>query len=191
MLRNLFGAKPARKDAQASAELLYGSAVDAARNTVFYADLGVPDTVDGRFEMISVHVYLLLRRLKSTGAEGKQLSQMLFDTMFDDMDRTLREMGVGDLGVGRRVKEMARAFYGRIAAYDEGVEASTQDALEMALSRNVFRTEEAHGPDAPGAPGASALASYIRAAVRQLDGVEDGKLLAGDVAFSRPVGAGS
>ncbi|MDA0240804.1 MAG: ubiquinol-cytochrome C chaperone [Proteobacteria bacterium] len=185
MLRNLFGAKSARKNARASAESLYGSAVDAARNAAFYSDFGVADTVDGRFEMISLHVYLLLRRLKSAGAEGKQLSQMLFDTMFDDMDRTLREMGVGDLGVGRRVKEMAKAFYGRIAAYDEGLEAGTEDTLGLALSRNVFRAEEAR------APGVLALAGYVRAAVRQLDGVENGTLFAGDVAFSQPVGAGS
>ena len=97
MLRKLFGASALSE----AAESLYTNAVAAARNEVFYAEYGVPDTVDGRFEMISLHVYVLLRRLKSLGAEGKKLSQNLFDTMFDDMDRTLREMGAGDLGVGR------------------------------------------------------------------------------------------
>ena len=183
MLRNLFGAKSARKNARASAESLYGSAVYAARNAAFYNEIGVPDTVDGRFEMISLHVYLLLRRLKSMEPDGKQVSQMLFDTMFDDMDRTLREMGVGDLGVGRRVKEMARAFYGRIAAYDDGLDASTEEALGMALSRNVFRTEEWQ------APGILALAAYVRTAVRQLDGVDAVTLVAGDVSFPSPAGA--
>ena len=185
MLRNLFGAGLSSKHARASAESLYGNAVNAAREAVFYNDLGVPDTVDGRFEMISLHVYLLLRRLKSTGAEGKKVSQMLFDTMFDDMDRTLREMGVGDLGVGRRVKEMAKAFYGRVAAYDQGLEAATEDVLGMALSRNVFRTEEWK------APGILSLAAYVRAVVRQLDEAENGTLVAGDFSFPSPVGAAS
>ena len=97
---------------------LYGAVVAQARQVVFYRDLGVPDTVDGRFELIVLHMVLLLRRLNREGDDGAALRQALFDVLLDDMDRSLREMGVGDLGVGRRVKAMGKAFYGRDA--DDG-----------------------------------------------------------------------
>ena len=184
MLRKLFGASALSQ----AAESLYRSAVAAARNEVFYAEYGVPDTVDGRFEMISLHVYVLLRRLKSLGAEGKKLSQSLFDTMFDDMDRTLREMGAGDLGVGRRVKAMAQAFYGRIAAYDGALADASPEPLYLALERNVFRaTDDGHA--AGTSDGITALASYLRELAQKMDKCDPEPLLAGDAAF--PVRASS
>ena len=123
-----------------AAHALYGAAVARAREPVFYTDLGVPDTLEGRFEMISIHVFLLLYRLKQeagAGEMGGPLGQALFDLMFADMDRNLREMGAGDLGVGRRVKTMAAAFYGRIRAYDRGL-AEGEAVLAEAIIRNVF-----------------------------------------------------
>ena len=106
----------ARRD---SARLLYAAVVARAREPVFYTRFRVPDSLDGRFDMIALHAFLVLRRLKEEGADGAALGQALFDVIFSDMDRSLREMGAGDLGVGRRVKRMARGFYGRIAAYDQ------------------------------------------------------------------------
>jgi cytochrome b pre-mRNA-processing protein 3 len=98
------------------ADRLYGAAVAQARNPAFYVECRVPDTLDGRFDLIVLHLCLLIRRLRREGETGATLAQALFDTTFDDMDRSLREMGVGDLGVGRRVKAMASAFYGRATA---------------------------------------------------------------------------
>ena len=177
MLQNLFGVSPVKR----AAESLYSSAVQAARNSVLYTEYGVPDTVDGRFEMIALHVYVLLRRLKTTGLEGKALSQSVFDSMFDDMDRTLREMGAGDLGVGRRVKEMAKAFYGRIAAYDDGLGEPDPGALRLALERNVFRGSEG-GADDQAYRGA-ALAQYLRELAQEMDRCDADRLLSGHVTF--------
>jgi cytochrome b pre-mRNA-processing protein 3 len=121
---------------------LYTSAVGRARQPEFYTDLGVPDTLEGRFDMISLHVFLVLRRLKGEGQPMQELGQAIFDAMFADMDRNFREMGFGDIGVGNRVKKLARAFYGRVAAYDEGLEGE-DETLTAALRRNVYRSADA------------------------------------------------
>ncbi len=112
----------------------------------FYRDLGVADTLDGRFDMMALVVGLAIRRLKQdqtvTGKQSKnrhRLAQELFDYMFDDMDRALREIGVGDLSIGKKVKKMAHAFYGRADAYGKALEAGDRAALEQALERNLYR----------------------------------------------------
>ncbi|MFN3460346.1 MAG: ubiquinol-cytochrome C chaperone family protein [Oceanibaculum sp.] len=132
----LFSKATRRRD---SADSLYLTLVALAREPRFYTDLGVPDTVDGRFEMLSLFVYLALRRLRREGAEIARFSQDLFDTMFADLDQSLRELGAGDLGVAPRIKRMAEGFYGRIAAYDKALEADDQ-ALGTALRRNLYGT---------------------------------------------------
>jgi cytochrome b pre-mRNA-processing protein 3 len=106
---------------------------------VFYADLGVPDTVDGRFDMVSLHVYLVVRRLGQLAEPGPELAQAVFDAMFSDMDVDLREDGVGDLSVGRRNRAMWEAFHGRAAACRTALAAADDAALEEALLRNVWR----------------------------------------------------
>jgi cytochrome b pre-mRNA-processing protein 3 len=131
---------PAR-DIRDSAAMLYALAVEQARRPEFYSRLGVPDTLDGRFEMIALHVFLLLHRLKQRG-EAPALAQALFDLMFQDMDQNLREIGVGDLSVGKRVKTMAKALYGRCAAYEAGL-AEGDAGLAAALRRNLFGTLDA------------------------------------------------
>jgi cytochrome b pre-mRNA-processing protein 3 len=119
---------------------LYAKAVAQARLPVFYAEWGVPDSLDGRFDLLSLHMFLLLHRLGHAGREGKPIAQDLFDLMFGDMDRSLREMGVGDMSVGKRVKDMVRAFYGRIEAYEQGLQG--EEAMIAALSRNLYRGAE-------------------------------------------------
>jgi cytochrome b pre-mRNA-processing protein 3 len=153
-LKDLFITK---RPQDAAARKLYESAVAQARREVFYLSYGVPDSLDGRFEMVSLHVILLLRRIKQEeGEEAKAIGQALFDLMFADMDRSLREMGVGDLGVAKRVKAMAQAFYGRLAAYDAALKEDSEDALRKALRRNLLGTlpevEEA---------GLAALSAYV------------------------------
>jgi cytochrome b pre-mRNA-processing protein 3 len=118
---------------------LYGAAVAAARDPFLYTALHVPDTLDGRFDMIGLYTFLLIQRLKREAAPGPALAQAVFDAMFSDMDINLREMGVGDLSVGRKVRVMWEAFHGRAAAYAEAMKASDLAALDAALARNVWR----------------------------------------------------
>ena len=121
------------------AQRLYNQVVAWARSPFLYSAGGVPDTVDGRFEMVVLHTYFVVGRLMAGDEDPKRIAQLLFDTMITDMDRSLREMGVGDLSVGRKVKAMAEAYYGRSKAYDAALVSGDEDLAE-ALRRNVFGT---------------------------------------------------
>jgi cytochrome b pre-mRNA-processing protein 3 len=117
---------------------LYSSIVAQSRNEEFYLKYGVKDTINGRFDLITLHMFIILRRLKKIEKKGETLSQDLFDVMFEDMDKNMREMGVGDLRVGKNVKSLAIAFYGRLKAYDKGLEGLKVSDLDEALKRNLF-----------------------------------------------------
>ena len=171
LLRNSAGEAPV--------ERLYQAIVAQARTPAFYAALGVPDTLDGRFDMIALHVFLVLRRLKAEGEGGRALAQALCDRFFADLDRSLREMGAGDLGVGRRVKAMAQAFYGRVAAYDAALNGDDA-TLGEALKRNLF------GTVMPGAEAISAMAGYVRREAAALAAQPYASLAAGTIAFGAP-----
>lgn len=157
---------------------LYGAIVAQARAATFYGDYGVPDTVEGRFDLIVLHLVLLLRRLDRSDDIGRGLGQELFDVFCRDLDANLREMGVGDLAVPKRMQRFAEAFYGRQAAYLAALAAPDQRAFETALARNIF-------PGGDG-DGAARLARYGRAVVRALDEQDDDALLRGEVAFPGP-----
>src|SRR5437763_2745122 len=145
-----------RKDPIAeAATLAYRRVVEQSRQPMFFVAGGVPDALDGRFELICLHAFLYLHRLKHERPASAALGQRFFDTMFVDFDRSLREMGTGDLSVGREVKRMAEAFYGRITAYEEGL-AADDAVLRPALGRNLFGTE------APTADRLDAMAQYVR-----------------------------
>ena len=136
---------------------LYGAIVAQARDPAFYDTYGVPDTALGRFELIALHAFLVMRRLKREGEAGTDAAQALFDLMFADVDRNLREMGVGDLGVGRRVKTLAKGFFGCVRAYEEALDGDPAGpALGAALARNLY----AGAPPAPDLLGA--VAGYVR-----------------------------
>ena len=122
---------------KANVNSLYKVIVAHSRRPFFYTVFGVPDTVNGRYDVIMLHAYIVMKRLKAIGTEARTTSQALFDLMFADMDKNLREMGVGDLSVGKKIKAMATAYYGRIKAYDEGLEGG-QELLASALRRNLF-----------------------------------------------------
>jgi cytochrome b pre-mRNA-processing protein 3 len=158
------------------AYLLYGTAVAAARVSWFYAELGVADSVDGRFDMVSLHVFLVIRRLGELPAPGAAMAQAVFDAMFSDMDVNLREMGVGDLAVGKRNRALWEAFHGRSAAYQEALAATDDAALVAALERNVWR-----GVAPAGAAGR--LAGYVRGCEAGLAEQDIVALAAGRVAF--------
>lgn len=181
-LDRLFG----RTGSRAAAEALYDTAVAQARSVTFYRDFGVPDTVDGRFDMLVLHVFMILHRLKREGEVGRRTGQALFDRMFDDMDRSLREMGVGDLSVGKHVKRMGEAFYGRVKSYDAAVEASSADGgaeLADAIARNVFGVD-GEGAARPSDAVLGALASYVLASIRALDGEPAADLLDGRAVYA-------
>ncbi len=108
--------------------MLYAAAVKAARRSAFLCrGLGVPDTLDGRFDLVGLHAFLLIERLRRDAEPGPELAQAVFDAMFADMDVNLRELGVGDLSVGKRVRAMWEAFHGRAAAYGAALAADDSD----------------------------------------------------------------
>lgn len=154
---------------------LYASAVAAARDPWLYATLGVPDTLDGRFDAIGLHVYLVIRRLNQDTDPGPAVAQAVFDAMFADMDINLREMGVGDMSVGKRNRAMWEAFHGRSAAYATAWDDAP--ALEAALARNLWR-----GATPPEAAPA-ALARLARAQAAHLAAQPLAALATGDAAF--------
>jgi cytochrome b pre-mRNA-processing protein 3 len=174
-LRRTFTPSPG----QLTANALYNTLVAQARQPGFYLAGDVPDTLDGRFDMIVLHAFLVMRRLRDGGASGEALSQALFDEMFADMDRSLREMGVGDMGIGRRVRAMGKAFMGRVKAYEEGLEQGGT-ALEEALARNLYRS----GPPAAGA--VDRIAAYVRREVAELKAQPLAALMAGEITFGTP-----
>ncbi|MCY4480248.1 MAG: ubiquinol-cytochrome C chaperone family protein [Rhodospirillales bacterium] len=167
-----------RKRRREAARRLYTAAVRQARDPILYTEGGVADTLDGRFDLIVLHVVTLMRRLRQCEEAGRQMSQALFDVMFDDMDQSLREMGVGDLRVGKRVKQMARAFYGRAKAYDQAFEpapgAERRRAIAEALERNVFNNEP------PPAARVLEMAAYVETLLDALDRQSPVALLGGE-----------
>ena len=123
-------------------EAIYGMIVTQAREPLFYRDLGVPDTVNGRFDLVLLHLWVVLRRLKSASS-GAALSQALFDHFCNDMDDNLREMGVGDMAVPKKMQAFGEAFYGRMAAYDMALTDSREAAIANAWS-NELETVSVH-----------------------------------------------
>jgi cytochrome b pre-mRNA-processing protein 3 len=159
---------------------LYRAAAMAARHPAYFDRMAVPDTLDGRFDLIALHAALVIRRVRhEPDPRAKELAQAVFDAMFADMDLNLREMGVGDLAVGKRVKRMWEAFHGRAAAYEVALDAGDAAALSAALERNVWRG------DAPESAPAL-LAATATAAAEALAAQSFAALLAGKARFPEP-----
>ncbi len=153
---------------------LYKAIVAAARHVRFYEKMAVADTIDGRFEMIVLHLFLVLNRLKGAGVED--LRQKLTDEFFAEIDRSLRELGVSDVAVGKKVRKIAECYYGRVTAYNRALSASPK-MLEEAICRNVY-------PD--GAPEESirAMTDYFGDAVKQLGAISLEQILRGELRFT-------
>jgi cytochrome b pre-mRNA-processing protein 3 len=124
---------------QKLARTLYAQCVEQARLPVFYTELAVPDTFDGRFELTVLHTGLLVTRLSECEPEKEKLSQAIFDDMFVNMDRTCREIGIGDLSVPRHIKRMMKALKGRTLTYIQAI-AQGPEELADALARNMYGT---------------------------------------------------
>lgn len=125
----------------------YAFLTAAARNSAFYTDFGVPDTVMGRFEMLSVVMILFFRRTTRSELSGQELAQEIVDAFFQDIDHSIRELGIGDQGVPKRVKKLAGMFYGRLESYAAALDASDPDRLAAALRRNIHPRSDEGMPD--------------------------------------------
>jgi len=158
---------------QRSIEAIYGMIVAQARQPAFYAAFNVRDTVDGRFDMVLLHLWMVLRMLRQDPV-GEEPAQKLFDRFCTDMDDNLREMGVGDLTVPKRMQKFGEAFYGRSAAYDAALGAGHAE-LAAALNRNIFNEADAANADR--------LASYVTATLAQLGKVEQAAFMRGEWQF--------
>lgn len=171
----LFRRRRRRADA---AKTLYARLVGQARAPALFVDFRVPDSLDGRFDLVVLHAHLLFRRLKATGREGVKLGQAVFDVLFADMDDALRELGVSDLSVARKVRDMTSAFYGRAAAYEGALApGAADDALREVLRRNVYRGTR------PTAEAIDGLAGYVRAVDAALARHDLSALYAADLAL--------
>ena len=154
---------------------VYSAIVAQSRQPKFYADWLVPDTVTGRFDMISLHLALLFRRLRAETGAQKEFSQAVFDLFFKDMDRSLREMGVGDLGVPKRIQKMGNIFFGLLAAMNDAMDKADSAGLQAVLSRNVF--------DGATGPHVEALAEYLLAEDRALAAQRVDAIVGGSLRF--------
>jgi cytochrome b pre-mRNA-processing protein 3 len=152
--------------------------VAQARSPAFYLSYGVPDTVAARLDMILLHLALLLQQLAASDATAA-IGRPLFDRFYRDIDDNFREMGVGDLAVPKKIRQVAEAFHGRAKAYQGALVAGDDDALVSAVSRNVYGM-----PEPP--LGAVRLAAYMRQAARGLAEQAPGAFARGEVRFPDP-----
>lgn len=142
----IFGLFRKKKQNQPIIDRQYASLTSAARVPFFYSDLGVPDTVMGRFELLSIVMILFFRRTAKSGTSGQELAQEIIDAFFQDLDHSIRELGIGDPGVPKRMKKLAGMFYGRLESYAAALEAKDRDGLAEALARNIHPKAEAAHP---------------------------------------------
>ena len=152
----IFARWRARRASRAVIEQILGEIVAAARRPALYQALQAPDRIDGRFELLTLHAGLVLRRLKALGGLADAIAQELVNSVFLHFDDTLREMGLSDIAVSKRLKAMGSAFYGRNAAYADALDEGSPARLAAALARNVYG-----GAGRDAAPRAGALASYV------------------------------
>lgn len=180
MFRRWLGLKK-RPDRQ-TVDSLYAQIVAATRQEVFFSAWQVPDTPLGRFEMLSLHVFLFQHRLRGSTGPERDIAQQLIDDFFTDVEHSLRELGIGDLGVPKRMKKLSKMYFGRTLSYASAIEANDRDALAAALARNVR-------PDVTSWPEAGDLAAYVLEADKALESQATDAIVAGTIDFPVPVAA--
>lgn len=169
---------------EAVAADLYASIVSQARQPGFFASLGVPDSVDGRYELIMLHGAAVINRLKDHGDKAEAVNQALFDALFTDVDDNLRELGVGDLRVGSKVRSMAQSLHGRAVAFEQALADPNPETLEDVIDRNTYATVS------PDQAQIKAMADYYRQLAAKLSQQPLTDLMAGKVEFvAAPDGA--
>ncbi|MEQ1954807.1 ubiquinol-cytochrome C chaperone family protein [Mesorhizobium yinganensis] len=178
MFQRLFGGERARNRQIVSA--LYEKIVAAARRETFFSEWDVPDTPLGRFEMIALHMFLFQHRLRGETGVAREIAQELIDDFFTEVEHSLRELGIGDMGVPKRMKKLARMFYGRTASYEAALDAGNRGELAAALARNIR-------PDAVGWTHAADLADYAFAVHDLLASQDVRSICAGTLEFPSPL----
>lgn len=146
----VFGLFKKKNNNRAIVDRQYTALTTAARHPDFYLHLGVPDTVMGRFELLAIVMILYFRRMKSAEVSGQEIAQEIIDAFFQDLDHSMRELGIGDQGVPKRMKKFAGMFYGRLEAYALALDTRDEAALAAALARNIYPQSEASAPDMRG-----------------------------------------
>ena len=177
MIFGLFGKKNGNRRI---VEKQYATLTTAARHPYLYEALEVPDTVMGRFEMLSAMLILYFRRTRTSGTSGQEIAQEIVDAFFEDVDHSIRELGVGDVGVPKRMKKFAGMFYGRLESYAAALDGGDRDALALALRRNI------HPEAGEGAPSMARLADYLFAAEAAMAEVGDDAIRTGALTVAAP-----
>lgn len=175
----IFGLFRNRKHNQAIMKRQYDLLTAASRNPAFFLDYGVPDTVMGRFEMVSIVMILFFRRTRASDTSGQELAQEIVDAFFQDLDHAIREIGIGDVAVPKRMKKFAAMFYGRLESYAKALDGGDVDALSEALRRNIH-------PQATAGPDMQALARYMVETEAALAAQPEDMLKTGSLAFPVP-----
>ncbi|MCZ7463511.1 ubiquinol-cytochrome C chaperone family protein [Rhizobium rhizogenes] len=176
----IFGLFKKKNNNRAIVDRQYETLTTAARTPGFYLDLGVPDTVMGRFEMLSVIMILYFRRTKSSGVSGQEIAQEIVDAFFQDIDHSIRELGIGDQGVPKRMKKFAGMFYGRLESYAAALDASDPVALAAALRRNIYPQADETAPALDG------LAGWMMEASSALSGGSEETIATGSLTLPLP-----
>ncbi|MFB9951110.1 ubiquinol-cytochrome C chaperone family protein [Rhizobium puerariae] len=176
----IFGLFKKKNHNQAIVNRQYAALTTVARTPFFYSDLDVPDTVMGRFEMLSVAMILFFRRTAKSAPSGQELAQEIVDAFFQDIDHSIRELGIGDQSVPKRMKKLAGMFYGRLETYAAALEGRDGEALAAALRRNIY-------PGREEAPSMRGLADWMIAAETALAGVSEDEISRGEAVLPSPV----
>jgi cytochrome b pre-mRNA-processing protein 3 len=160
---------------EGAARILYAQALEQTRDPEFYSKFGVPDSFDGRFDLLLLHIFLLMERMLGEPNVGQSFNQALFDVTFADMDQTLREMGIGDMGIPKHMRRMMKAFNGRMHAYSEAAEP---EAFKEVLAKNLYGTVQE-----PDAAHITAMLAYVQSVRRVLGAKQATDILENGVKF--------
>lgn len=175
----VFGLFRKKKQNQPIVDRQYAALTSAARDPFFYTDLGVPDTVMGRFEMLSIVMILFFRRTAKSNVSGQEIAQEIIDAFFQDIDHSIRELGIGDQGVPKRMKKLAGMFYGRLESYALALDAVDRETLAQGLARNIH-------PEAADAPSMLGLADWMVGAEAALSSLSEEDIARGSAVTPAP-----
>ncbi|WP_288426886.1 ubiquinol-cytochrome C chaperone family protein [uncultured Agrobacterium sp.] len=176
----VFGLFKKKNNNRAIVDRQYNTLTAAARQPGFYLHMGVPDTVMGRFEMLAVVMILYFRRTKSSATSGQEIAQEIVDAFFQDLDHSMRELGIGDQGVPKRMKKFAGMFYGRLESYAAAIDGADEDALAAALRRNIYPQADETAPDM------RALAKWMMVASEALSAQPEDAVATGSATLPSP-----
>ncbi|KQO80354.1 ubiquinol-cytochrome C chaperone family protein [Rhizobium sp. Leaf262] len=176
----VFGLFKKKNNNQAIVDRQYTTLTTAARHPDFYLHLNVPDTVMGRFELLAIVMILYFRRTKSSATSGQEIAQEIIDAFFQDLDHSMRELGIGDQGVPKRMKKFAGMFFGRLESYAAALDNADAEALAAALTRNIYPQAEVPAPDMRG------LANWMMTASDVLSAQSEELIATGQVTLPAP-----